>query len=115
MVADDDAGIVDAVVAMLEFEGYAVDTTLEGEAVLTLNELPDLLLLDIWMSGTDGRNICRALRQQERTRHLPVIMFSASSKLKESAIAAGANDFLEKPFEFEALLASIRRFLPQKI
>ena len=62
MIADDDPGIVDAVEMLLEFEGYEVTSTVDGTTVFDMkDELPDLLLLDIWMSGEDGRDICRKL------------------------------------------------------
>ena len=73
-------------------------------------ELPDLLLLDIWMSGEDGRDICKKLKQSELTKNIPVIMVSASKDIKESALAAGADDFLAKPFEMNELLGKIKMF-----
>jgi DNA-binding response OmpR family regulator len=111
MIADDDPGIVDAIETLLEFEGYEVISTIDGATVLDMErELPDLLLLDIWMSGEDGRNICKKLKADEKLKHIPVIMVSASKDIKESAIAAGADDFLAKPFEMKELLEKIRRF-----
>ena len=112
MIADDDPGIVDAVEMLLEFEGYTVTTTLYGSTVLNLNEnLPDLLLLDIWMSGEDGRDICKKLKEDSSKKHIPVIMISASKDIKASAISAGADDFLAKPFEMNDLLKKIEALL----
>jgi CheY-like chemotaxis protein len=111
MIADDDPGIVDAVEMLLEFEGYEVTSTVDGTTVLEMKKnLPDLLLLDIWMSGEDGRDICRKLKQDELTKDIPVIMISASRDVRESAIAAGANDFLAKPFEMNELLQKVEQF-----
>ncbi|RCH54127.1 response regulator [Mucilaginibacter hurinus] len=108
MIADDDPGIVDAIEMLLEFEGYAVTSTVDGSTVLDLQkDLPDLLLLDIWMSGEDGRDICRKLKEDEEKKHIPVIMISASKDVKDSAFSAGADDFLAKPFEISDLLAKI--------
>lgn len=110
MIADDDPGIVDAIEAILEFEGYQVTTTTDGADVLDLkDDLPDLLLLDIWMSGEDGRDICKRMKQLEATRNIPVIMISASRDIKSSAMAAGADDFVAKPFEINELLDKIKR------
>ncbi|MCC8425618.1 response regulator [Mucilaginibacter sp. UR6-11] len=112
MIADDDPGIVDAIEMLLEFEGYRVTTTVDGATVLDMkDELPDLLLLDIWMSGEDGRDICRKLKQTDTIKNIPVIMISASRDIRESAIAAGADDFLSKPFEMNDLLEKIRNFI----
>jgi DNA-binding response OmpR family regulator len=112
MIADDDPGIVDAVEIMLGFEGYDVISTMNGATVLDMdNEYPDLLLLDIWMSGHDGRDICKILKQKETTKQIPVIMISASPELKKSATESGADDFLEKPFDIDVLLEKIDRLI----
>jgi len=111
MIADDDAAILDSLSLMLEFEGYHVSSTLNGATVLSMAEQPDLLLLDIWMSGVDGRDICKKLKQQEATRHLPVVLISASNDIQGSAIEAGADDFLAKPFEMNDLLEKIEKNL----
>ncbi len=115
MIADDDPGILDAVEAMLEFGGYEVSSTANGATVLEIrSDLPDLLLLDIWMSGTDGRDVCKQLKAQEFTKNMPIIMISASTELENSAKEAGADDFLEKPFDMEELLNKISFFLDKK-
>jgi len=112
MIADDDPGIVDAVSIMLEYEGYEVKSTLNGADLLTMEgELPDLLLLDIWMSGNDGRDICKHLKQKNLTCKLPIVMISASRDIECSAMDAGADDFLAKPFEIDDLLKKIERHL----
>ncbi|MXV17106.1 response regulator [Hufsiella ginkgonis] len=116
MIADDDPGIVDAVSMMLEFEGYDVASTMNGSLLLGMtSDLPDLLLLDIWMSGEDGRDICKQLKDNRVTRGIPVILVSASTDLRKSAEEAGANDFLEKPFEMNDLLGKIDRLLNGKM
>jgi DNA-binding response OmpR family regulator len=112
MIADDDPGIVDAVEIILDFEGYEVSSTVNGSTVLDMKtEFPDLLLLDIWMSGSDGRDICRELKQRMDTRAIPIIMISASRDIERSAYEAGADDFLAKPFEIDDLLGKIKRLL----
>lgn len=109
MIADDDPGIVDAIEMLLEFEGYQVRSTIDGAAVLDMKgALPDVLLLDIWMSGDDGRDICKKLKQDDVTKNIPVIMISASRDIRESAMEAGADDFLAKPFEMNELLNKIK-------
>jgi len=111
MVADDDLSILECVKLMLEFEGYHVQTTASGNDLLTLKTFPDLILLDIWMSGVDGREICKALKANPETGHIPIMLFSASTNLMVSASEAGANDFLEKPFEMQELLQKIATLL----
>jgi DNA-binding response OmpR family regulator len=112
MVADDDPGIVDAVCMMLDFEGYEVSSTVNGATVVDMtNEHPDLLVLDIWMSGQDGRDICRHLKSNDSTRDIPVLMISASKDIQQSAFDSGADDFLAKPFEMDDLLQKIDTLL----
>ncbi len=112
MVADDDPGILDAVCIMLEFEGYKVCCTANGAEILNMHsDLPDLLLLDIWMSGIDGRDICRQLKQNSSTNKVPVVLISASRDIEQSALAAGANDFLAKPFDINDLINKIEQNL----
>ncbi len=112
LIADDDEGILDATSAILEFEGYHVQSTLDGASVLRWKgALPDLLLLDIWMSGTDGTDVCRQLKNSEETKHLPVIMISASRDIEQYARDAGADDFLAKPYEMKDLLEKVKRWL----
>ncbi|WP_295667500.1 response regulator [uncultured Mucilaginibacter sp.] len=112
MIADDDPGILDAVGLILEFEGYEVHSTLNGSAILSMaSEFPDLLLLDIWMSGADGRDICKKLKQDPATCKIPVVLISASKDIERSALDAGADDFLEKPFEMDVLLQKIENQL----
>ena len=110
LVADDDPAILDVMRMMLEFEGYEVATTLNGATILQMEtEMPDLLLLDIWMSGTDGRDICRKLKQSEKTYKIPIVLVSASKDIERSAFEAGANDFIAKPFEMSELLQKIEK------
>jgi len=116
LIADDDPGIVDAVEMILDFHGYDVSFTYNGTDVLAIKEnYPDLFLLDIWMSGCDGRDICRALKANEDTRHIPVLMISASKDIQQSALQSGANDFLAKPFDMQELLVKIEDLLANKL
>ena len=112
MIADDDPGIVDAIEMMLTYEGYEVKSTCNGATfgdVIKTN--PDLLLLDIWMSGEDGREVCRKIKATKKTKTIPVIIISASKDIEKSAIESGADGFLEKPFEMNELLNKIKLLL----
>lgn len=112
LIADDDEGILDATQAILEFEGYQVNITVDGSAIFRMNgNLPDLLLLDIWMSGQDGTDICRQLKSNHQTKGLPVLMISASRDIEQYAMDAGADDFLAKPYEMDELLEKVRKLL----
>jgi DNA-binding response OmpR family regulator len=112
LVAEDDPGIGDMMHEMLEEEGYEVDIQVDGQAVQQMKEpFPDLLFLDIRLSGTDGRAICEQLKSQEATHHLPIIILSAHKDTQRMARDAGADDFLAKPFEMEDLLALVTKYL----
>ncbi len=114
--ADDDPGILDAVGMLLEMEGYQVRAISNGQHLLPSEEesLPDIFILDIWMSGFDGRELCKTLKKNELTKSIPVILISAGNDLKQSASESGADDFLAKPFEIDHLLQKIQFFLDTK-
>ena len=112
LVADDDPAIADMLHLMLEDEGYEVETQVYGQAVQQMQEpFPDLLFLDILLSGMDGRTICRHLKGQETTHHIPIIILSAHKDTHHMAREAGADDFLAKPFEMGDLLALVEKYL----
>jgi DNA-binding response OmpR family regulator len=112
LVADDDAAIVDAIQLILEDADYTVETTLNGEDVLKMEDnFPHLILLDIWMSGQDGRTICKYLKKQKLTRHIPIIMISANRDTSQIAKTAGADDFITKPFEIDELLKKVKKYV----
>lgn len=113
LVADDDPAILDAIKMMLEFCDYKVDTADSGTSVSKMTQRkPQLLLLDIWMSGTDGREVCKSLKAHAETKDIPVILISASRDIEKSSMEAGANDFLAKPFDMQDLLNKIEKYLP---
>jgi DNA-binding response OmpR family regulator len=112
LIADDDAGILDALTLFLEEVGYEVEATDDGAVLRTFPDgMPDLLLLDIWMSGWNGRDICHHLKSQEATRHLPVILMSANRDTAIIAREVRADDFLAKPFDLDALLEKIEQYV----
>lgn len=112
LVADDDPAILHAVKMLLEDEGYTVVTT-DGDKTAreVKRHLPDLILLDIWMSGMDGRDICKQLKAYESTKHIPIIMISARQDTEKIAKESGADDFLAKPFDIFNLLKKIEQYL----
>ena len=114
-IADDDPGILEALQITLEDEGYQVETADNGLAVLQLQQdTPDLVLMDVWMSGQDGRQVCNLLKHQPATRDIPVIMISANTDTSSGALASGADDFLAKPFDIDVLLQKVTHHLTKK-
>jgi len=112
LVADDDAAIVDCLQIILEDANYIVETSTNGDTIPKVKRFrPDLILLDVWMSGEDGRNICKFLKSQEQTKNIPIIMISATSYIEESTRKAGAEDFIPKPFQMHELLDRVERYI----
>ena len=113
LVVDDERDILDFLQIILEEEGYIVMTTDKGEYLEKLHNggLPDVILLDMLLSGKDGREIVKYLKSQEETKHIPVIMFSAHPGAEETARKAGADDFVAKPFEIDVLLTCIAQYV----
>src|SRR6476620_7797831 len=114
LVVDDDPDILDAIRFTLEDEGYAITTTEKGEYAENLHDgnggLPDLIILDVLLSGKDGRTICRTLKGRDDTRHIPIIMISAHPDARESSQGVGADAFLAKPWDIDELLAIVAHY-----
>jgi adenylate cyclase len=114
LVVDDVPANVRLLDAVLTGHGYDVVTADDGLAALAAvdSARPDLILLDVMMPELDGYGVCRALRERDETAVLPVIMVTSSSpEEKTRAIAAGADDFIPKPFDHEELITRVRSLL----
>jgi len=112
LVVDDDPEIVTFLATLLELEG--IESTVATSAAAALEKLehglPNLVLLDIAMPDRDGLDLCRALKKDPRTRDVPVFVVSArpGKDVVERALAAGAEEFIRKPFENQELISRIR-------
>jgi DNA-binding response OmpR family regulator len=113
LVVDDEPDILEFLQIILQEEGYEVVTSQKSAYLEQLHNggLPDLILLDVLLSGRDGREIVKYLKRKPETQHIPIIMFSAHPSAEETARQAGADDFLAKPFHIDVLLAKIAHFL----
>jgi len=111
-IVDDEPDILEFLQVILEEEGYMVVMAVKSDFLENLHNggLPHLILLDMLLSGKDGREIVKHLKSQEETKHIPVIMFSAHPSAEETALSAGADDFLAKPFDINPLSANNTRF-----
>ena len=113
LIVDDEPDILEFLQIIFEEAGFLVVTTEKGDYLEKLKNgpLPDLVLLDMLLSGKDGREIVEQLKSQQRTKHIPVIMFSAHPSAEKTALTAGADDFVEKPFDIETLLGKVQHLI----
>ena len=112
LIVDDNEAILEVVKMALEMVDYEVSTSLTSACFQHMERhLPDLILLDILLSGEDGGEICQRLKSDEQTRNIPVILLSAHAGLRETAERYGAIDFLVKPFRISALREIVKKHL----
>ena len=113
LIIEDDKDILDAIQIILERENFIVATTTKGEETYRKIKIfhPDLIVLDVLISGNDGRTICKKLKSEKATKHIPVIMMSAHPSAVKEYKKYGGNDFLAKPFETNELLRTVRKHL----
>ncbi len=115
LVIDDNITNVELLEAYLYAADYEVITAYNGHSGLemAITEAPDLLLLDIMMPGLDGYQVCTQLKNNEKTRFIPIIMITALTEIEDKikGLNAGADDFLSKPFNKHELMARVRSLL----
>jgi CheY-like chemotaxis protein len=115
LVAEDERDIRDLIAFTLQFAGYTVVTANNGEEGLALarQEVPDLILSDVRMPKMTGYEMCRQIKAEPRTAHVPVVFLSAKGQDQEvqSGLAAGATEYLLKPFAPDQLLAKVAEIL----
>lgn len=113
LVVDDDPDILSVMEILLSMKGFTVDVTARGDNTFSKIESfqPDLILLDVLISGHDGRTICKEIKSNENLRHLPVLMLSAHPGAAATISDYGADGFISKPFDVENLLKKINEQL----
>jgi DNA-binding response OmpR family regulator len=109
LVVDDNNDILWVVATILKRYGFDVMTTLRGEEVLdkTINFGPQLILLDVFLSGVDGIEVCNTLKSKPETKDIPIIMFSAHTNFNDIKKFCKADDFVAKPFDTNELVKKI--------
>lgn len=111
LIIDDDQDILDLAKWLLETKGYEVVLSLTPDKLDYLNDIkPDLILLDNWLNGASGYECCKILKESNETRHFPVIMFSATMGLEQTAKNCNADCFIEKPFDIHHFYEVIGSF-----
>lgn len=111
LICDDEQEILDITCLILEDSGFEVLGVINSGEVIKLveRERPDVLLIDLWMPGMSGDQVITELRKNEQITHLPIVVISASKDGKGIAYASGADDFLEKPYDIEALVKIVQK------
>ena len=115
LIVEDEPAIAEVLVAFLTDEGYRVTANVGAAALAEARgDPPALVLLDVMMPGMDGPEVCRRLKADPHTAHVPVLFLTA---LPAQVLAARLGDCLHdgllgKPFDFDELLAAIRQHLP---
>lgn len=115
LVVEDDENIRELVKLNLENEGFAVQAVGTGEECLTAarHNPPSLILLDLMLPGIDGLDACRILKNDSRTRNIPVLILTARSEEADivTGLEIGADDYVTKPFSPRVLIARLRKVL----
>jgi two-component system phosphate regulon response regulator PhoB len=118
LLIEDDEDIQELVSYHLGKEGFVVHVVGAGEAALeSARKLtPDLILLDLMLPGIDGLQVCRNLRNDPKTRHIPIVMVTAKGEETDivTGLEVGADDYLTKPFSPKVLIARIRNIMRRK-
>jgi DNA-binding response OmpR family regulator len=116
VILEDDPDISQSLKDLYEMEEFLVVTANSAEEfkqVMSQTQ-PDLITMDILLSGADGREICRAVKNNPDTENIPVIMISALADAGRQMLSIGADDFFAKPFDVNELLERSRDFTTVK-
>ena len=116
LLVEDDPALSELLEYRFSKEGYSVRTTADGDEALILarEDVPDLVILDWMIEGTSGIEVCRRLRREKETAHVPIIMLTARETEDDRVrgLETGADDYLTKPFsprEFLARISAVMR------
>src|SRR3989344_8512433 len=118
VIADDDIAIRTMIRQILAHEGYTVTAAQDGEeAIKFINERkPDIILTDVKMPNVNGYEVCQAVKGNPALKHIPILVLTVLDRNEErvKGLDAGADDFINKPFNHAELLARVRAFLRTK-
>ena len=118
LVVEDDAMMQNLMKSLLRIEGFEVVISGSGREGLeaAAKEKPDLIILDVNLPDINGLDVCRSLKSDPVTRHMPVIMLTGEARevgQRVTGLEVGAEDYILKPFESKALIARIRALIKQ--
>lgn len=112
-ILEDDEDIRYIIGVLLKDEGYELQlsSTFSELKSKLKDSVPDLFILDVMLPDGDGSDICTDLKTDAFTKHIPIIVMSASDRNNERSIAAGANDYISKPFDIDYIVKRIKKIL----
>jgi CheY-like chemotaxis protein len=116
LVIEDEKDIRDAIVYILEEQEYEVLSSGDSKILRKVEDhMPDLILMDNWLtewkSDANGQQLSKELKTNPKTKHIPVIIISAVSNIKEIAEEGLADSYLKKPFDMDALIALVKKHI----
>jgi DNA-binding response OmpR family regulator len=115
LLVDDEVDLVEVVKLRLETVGYEIIPAYDGQEALdkARSEKPDLIILDLMLPKMDGYKVCGLLKKDPRYSGIPIIMFTARAQEDDEALGRemGADAYITKPFEPQALIAKIKELL----
>ena len=118
LVVDDEQDLLELVSYNLNKEGYRVVGVASGEEALAAarRDVPDLIVLDLLLPTVDGLEVCRRLKADPRTQHIPVLMLTAKSEEADvvTGLELGAEDYVTKPFSPRVLVARVKAVLRRR-
>jgi two-component system, OmpR family, alkaline phosphatase synthesis response regulator PhoP len=118
LIIEDEGDILELIRFNLAREGYKVTTAISGEMGLRLarTDTPALILLDLMLPEIDGLEVCRTLKGEAKTQHIPVIMLTAKAEESDivTGLEVGAEDYIVKPFSPKVLIARVRAVLRRR-
>jgi len=119
LIVDDEEDVLELVRYNLDKNGYNTKTATTGEEALAKAraKLPDLVILDLMLPGIDGLGVCKKLKSDAKTEHIPIIMLTAKGEESDivTGLELGADDYVTKPFSPKVLIARVRRILHRTI
>lgn len=115
LIIDDDPDVRTVMTILLRKQGYEAETaSCKDEVFEKIQQFhPSVILLDVLLSGADGRKICMDIKGNANTKHIPVIMFSAHPGAADKIDTYGADDFISKPLNADVLLEKLDKQLKQ--
>ncbi len=119
LVVDDEEDLLELIQYNLGKEGYRVRCVSTGEMALreVRTQAPDLILLDLMLPAVDGLSVCKVLKSDPATQHIPIVMVTAKTEEADvvTGLELGADDYITKPFSPRVLVARIRAVLRRKL